>query len=158
MPPYLKPVCSCCQWRLTNLIAHTHAAAGFTIWAMFDGSAMSSDLGCILQVSTDLQIDLIPRLVGAIHEKRWYHIMVDEEFRLTPGWVDDGGNNRVKASMTLDSLLSFLNGHLLASAVVVFKAHDVILTQIAARLYFDDLERNGAGVGEAVDMAEWDVG
>jgi hypothetical protein len=46
------------------------SAAGFTVRAEFDGGAMSSDFGAILLRGTDLQIGLIPRLAGAIHDKR----------------------------------------------------------------------------------------
>jgi hypothetical protein len=51
-----------------------------------------------------------------------------------------------------------LNSHLLASAVVVLKAHDVVLAQITARLHLDDFEGTGAQVGKAMDFAERDVG
>ena len=47
---------------------------------------------------------------------------------------------------------------LVASAVVVFKPNDIVLTQVATRLHLDDLEWHGAGVGETVGFAQRDVG
>lgn len=43
------------------------ANAGYTIWAGFDGGAMSSDFGALLLHGIDLQIDLMPRWVSAIY-------------------------------------------------------------------------------------------
>jgi hypothetical protein len=39
------------------------------------------------------------------------------------------------------------------SGIVVFKPHDVVFAQVAARLHFDDLQRDAAGVGQAVRVA-----
>jgi hypothetical protein len=44
------------------------------------------------------------------------------------------------------------------SGLVVFKPHDVVFAQVAARLHFDDLQRDAAGVGQAVHLAQRDVG
>ena len=40
---------------------------------------------------------------------------------------------------------------------MIFKPHDVILAQITARLHLNDLQRNGAWVGKAVDFTERNV-
>ena len=42
--------------------------------------------------------------------------------------------------------------------VVVFEADDVVLAEVRARLHLDDLERHLARVGEAMRLAERDVG
>ena len=44
------------------------------------------------------------------------------------------------------------------AAVGVLEAHDVVLAEVTARLHLDDLERHLARVGEAVCVAERDVG
>src|SRR5688572_26497433 len=44
------------------------------------------------------------------------------------------------------------------AAVGVFETDDVVLAKIAAGLHLDDLERNLARVGQAVDLAEGNVG
>src|SRR5215472_4448134 len=57
----------------------------------------------------------------------------------------------------LQSALGLLTLGALPS-VDILEAHDVILTEVGARLYFDDLERRGAGILDAVLDAQRDEG
>src|SRR5438876_8710102 len=44
------------------------------------------------------------------------------------------------------------------ASVAILEAHDIILAEIGARLHFDDLERHGTGVLDAVLHAHRDIG
>jgi hypothetical protein len=50
------------------------------------------------------------------------------------------------------------DGHVGCPSVGVFEAHDVVFAQVAARLHLDDLQRHLARVGQAVHLAQRDVG
>ena len=43
------------------------------------------------------------------------------------------------------------------SSVVIFKPHNVVFTQITSRLHFDNLQRDGAGVGETMGFTQRNV-
>jgi hypothetical protein len=45
----------------------------------------------------------------------------------------------------------------LGSVIVVFKPHDVVLAQVVTRLHLDDLQRDAAGVGQAVHLVCGDI-
>ena len=44
------------------------------------------------------------------------------------------------------------------ATVAIFEANDVVFAKIGARLHFDDVQRNLAGIGDAVLCAERNVG
>ena len=44
--------------------------------------------------------------------------------------------------------------HYRRTPIRIFKPNNIVLTQIAARLHLDDLQRHLARVGQAVDMAQ----
>src|ERR1700719_2634296 len=44
------------------------------------------------------------------------------------------------------------------AAVAVLEAHDVVFTQIRARLHLNDVQQDLAGILDAVFDAEWNVG
>ena len=49
-------------------------------------------------------------------------------------------------------------GSALRAAVAVIKPHDVVFAEIRARLHLDDLERDGAGIGESMNFPKGDEG
>ena len=56
-------------------------------------------------------------------------------------------------------LVSGLDGDaLIAAAVAVLEAHDVVFAQVFAALHFDQLHGDAPGVGQAVFAAQRDVG
>ena len=44
------------------------------------------------------------------------------------------------------------------TTVYILEANDIVLTQISTRLHFNDVQRNLAGVIDAMFRAQWNVG
>lgn len=94
-------------------------------------------------VSRDATVNLRAAAIAALTKSRRHHFKISPNFRLTVASPFLATCRQTRPS---------------TPPVSILKAHDIVLAEVAAGLYFDHFERDDAGVFQTVGDAERDVG